>query len=67
MAAPDFHSPDCKLWSSRTLICWYSGLKEGVAMTAVISMGLFDSDARGLLVSELVEMGSVGIKKCSEK
>jgi hypothetical protein len=30
-------------------------------------MGLSDSDARGLLVSELVEMGAVGIKKCSEK
>ena len=32
MAAPDFHSPASRLCSSKALICWYSGLKAGVAV-----------------------------------
>jgi hypothetical protein len=29
MAALGFHSPDCRLCSMSTLICWYNGLNAG--------------------------------------
>jgi hypothetical protein len=30
IASPGFHSPPCRPRTSRPLICWYSGLNDGV-------------------------------------
>ena len=39
IASPGFHSPACRLCRIRPLICWYSGLKAGVAGAAASGGG----------------------------